>query len=81
MTSDCLGVPRSASECLGWPLIASAVLNCNQTTWPVTPFGGWKASGFGREWGAAGMHEYLRHKTVTSAAPGYSWNYYGASPT
>ena len=74
MTSECLGVPRSASDCL-------CCAQLNQTTWPVTPFGGWKASGFGREWGAAGMHEYLRHKTVTSAAPGYTWNYYGASPT
>ena len=33
----------------------------------------------GREWGAAGMAEYLKHKTVTSATPGYSWDAYGSS--
>mmetsp|Transcript_14593 Transcript_14593/g.37780 ORF Transcript_14593/g.37780 Transcript_14593/m.37780 type:complete len:407 (-) Transcript_14593:262-1482(-) len=52
-------------------------INSNQALWPHTPFGGWKASGFGKEWGKEGMHEYLRHKTVTSAVrPGYSWGYY-----
>ena len=42
-----------------------------------TPFGGWKASGFGKEWGEAGMHEYLRHKTVTKTTRGtaFSWPY------
>ena len=28
---------------------------------------------------AAGMAEYLKHKTVTSATPGYSWDAYGGS--
>ena len=54
-------------------------INCNQAIWPQTPFGGWKASGFGVEWGEAGMHEYLRHKTITKAAAGHSWDYYGAA--
>lgn len=52
-------------------------INSNQALWPETPFGGWKASGFGKEWGEAGLHEYLRHKTVTSAKPpGYSWGWF-----
>ena len=52
-------------------------INSNQALWPQTPFGGWKASGFGKEWGEAGMHEYLRHKTITrTRAPGYSWAYF-----
>ena len=54
-------------------------INASQPLWPQTPFGGWKASGFGKEWGVAGLHEYLRYKTVTSAAvPGFSWNYFGS---
>jgi len=52
-------------------------INCNQALFPQTPFGGWKASGFGKEWGEAGMHEYVRTKTVTSVTAGYSWAYYG----
>lgn len=67
-------------ERVGARLDAGTVwLNCSQALWPATPFGGWKQSGFGREWGAAGMAEYLKHKTVTSAPPGYSWNAYGSS--
>jgi acyl-CoA reductase-like NAD-dependent aldehyde dehydrogenase len=29
------------------------------------PFGGYKASGTGREYGTVGLSEYLEHKTVT----------------
>ena len=54
-------------------------LNASQPLWPETPFGGWKASGFGKEWGVAGLHEYLQHKTITKAASGHSWDYYGAA--
>ena len=52
-------------------------INCSQPLWPQTPFGGWKASGFGKEWGEAGMHEYLRFKTVTKTVAGssFSWPY------
>ena len=50
-------------------------INSNQALWPHTPFGGWKASGFGAEWGAEGLKEYLRYKTVTNAKEcGMSWN-------
>jgi betaine-aldehyde dehydrogenase len=54
-------------------------INCSQPLFPQTPFGGWKASGFGKEWGEEGMHEYLRHKTITKTSQGtsFSWKYYG----
>lgn len=32
---------------------------------PHVPFGGYKGSGIGREWGAAGLDEYLQTKAVT----------------
>jgi len=31
---------------------------------PWTPFGGWKQSGLGREWGEAGLEEYLQTKSI-----------------
>ena len=51
--------------------------NCSQVGFPTTPFGGCKQSGFGREWGIAGLDEYIHHKTVVSAVtPGHSWGWY-----
>jgi aldehyde dehydrogenase (NAD+) len=35
---------------------------------PNTPFGGYKQSGLGREWGAAGLSEYLQHKSIVWSA-------------
>jgi acyl-CoA reductase-like NAD-dependent aldehyde dehydrogenase len=32
---------------------------------PHVPFGGYKHSGLGREWGAAGLEEYLQTKSIT----------------
>ncbi|KAL1526030.1 hypothetical protein AB1Y20_020851 [Prymnesium parvum] len=51
-------------------------INSNQALFPATPFGGWKQSGFGKEYGEAGLEEYLRYKTVISAQHGFSWNYF-----
>ncbi|GAB2482990.1 aldehyde dehydrogenase family protein [Jatrophihabitans fulvus] len=31
---------------------------------PFTPFGGWKQSGLGREWGEAGLEEFLQTKSI-----------------
>ena len=74
MSSDTARCERVAAQ-----LDAGTVwLNCNNVLWPQTQFGGWKASGFGKEWGAAGLQEYLRHKTITATArPGFSWGHYG----
>ena len=44
-------------------------VNANQVLWPDTPFGGWKASGFGFEQGAEGMAPFLRRKSVVVAPP------------
>jgi len=55
--------------------------NCSQALFPSTPFGGraGKASGFGREYGLAGLKEYVSAKTVVAAtSPGYSWGYYSS---
>eukprot|EP00035_Acanthoeca_spectabilis_P029783 m.6399 g.6399 ORF g.6399 m.6399 type:complete len:538 (+) comp3830_c0_seq1:2-1615(+) len=41
--------------------------NCSQMGFANTPFGGCKKSGFGWEWGEAGLHEYIQHKTVVAA--------------
>jgi aldehyde dehydrogenase (NAD+) len=35
---------------------------------PHVPFGGYKQSGLGREWGNWGMEEYLQHKTIEWSA-------------
>ena len=38
---------------------------------PWAPFGGYKQSGLGREWGTAGMEEYLQQKAITWPAGNY----------
>lgn len=35
---------------------------------PHVPFGGYKQSGLGREWGSAGLEEYLQTKSITWSA-------------
>lgn len=50
--------------------------NCSQPLYPGTPFGGCKQSGFGREYGELGLEEFIHHKTVISASPSHSWNWY-----
>lgn len=43
----------------------SVWVNCYKYITPQTPFGGYKKSGFGRELGEYGLHEYTEVKTVT----------------
>lgn len=51
--------------------------NSSQPIFPDTPFGGKGLSGFGREYGAAGLEEYLSTKTVIECSTDYTWNWYG----
>ncbi|MET0454191.1 MAG: NAD-dependent succinate-semialdehyde dehydrogenase [Mycobacterium sp.] len=55
----------------GWRLteqLQTGMVGLNKTTIsnPAAPFGGTKHSGFGREGGSAGIHEYLETKYVAS---------------
>jgi len=72
MTADAARAERVADA-----LEAGTVwINCSQLVWPGTPFGGWKRSGFGREFGEAGLEEYMRYKTVTRAPAGHACDSY-----
>lgn len=63
MTTDPGRLARVASR-----LRAGVVYeNCSQMGFANTPFGGCKKSGFGWEWGEAGLDEYLQYKTVVTA--------------
>lgn len=54
--------------------------NCSQVLFPNTPFGGFKASGFGKENGSAALDEYLRQKTIIKAREaGHSWHWYNGT--
>ncbi|PFX22575.1 Retinal dehydrogenase 1 [Stylophora pistillata] len=44
-------------------------VNCYDCGGPQAPFGGFKMSGFGREWGEYGLLPYLEVKTVTMKVP------------
>ena len=39
-------------------------VNAYRSVGPMAPFGGFKASGLGRENGLEALHEYTEHKTV-----------------
>ena len=68
------------AERVGAALDAGTVwLNCSQVLWPATPFGGWKRSGWGKEFGAEGIDEFVRRKTVTTAPPGFSTQSYAGA--
>ena len=55
----------------------SVWINCNNAVPPSMPFGGYKASGFGREFGQEGLDDYLQSKSVLTAKnPGFSWQWY-----
>jgi len=73
MTQDEARLNRVASR-----LRAGVVYrNCSQVGFLTTPFGGYKQSGFGREWGEVGLEEYIHHKTITSAvSPSFTWEWY-----
>ena len=58
------GTPISSREALETGMIG---LNQGLVSNPAAPFGGVKASGFGREGGAEGIHEYLEIKYVAMA--------------
>ena len=40
-------------------------VNHMQPTYVEAPWGGYKHSGLGREWGSYGMEEFLEHKAIT----------------
>lgn len=50
--------------------------NCSNAMPAEAPFGGFKKSGFGKEYGALGLEEYLQTKVITGCEPGYSWEWY-----
>jgi NAD-dependent deacetylase sirtuin 4 len=73
---DC-GKPKTTAAPQQHWFAGTVWINSSQAIFPQTPFGGWKASGFGREFGAAGLDEHLKHKTVTRAASRLSSDLYG----
>jgi len=50
--------------------------NCSNALPVESTFGGFKRSGFGKEYGALGLEEYLQTKCITGCASGFSWEWY-----
>jgi len=50
--------------------------NCSNVVPTEAPFGGFKESGFGKEFGEMGFEEYLQVKTIVRCDPSYSWNWF-----
>jgi len=57
---------RSAHQLAGMLKAGSVYVNCWAASDPGAPFGGYKASGLGREHGREGLEAYLETKTVWS---------------
>jgi betaine-aldehyde dehydrogenase len=51
-------------------------INCSQPTFTQLPWGGYKASGIGRELGRHGYDAYLEVKQITRFDAGSHWNWY-----
>lgn len=51
-------------------------INCSQPTFTQLPWGGYKASGIGRELGRHGYEAYLEVKQITRFDAGCDWNWY-----
>ncbi|MES2017749.1 MAG: aldehyde dehydrogenase family protein [Pseudomonadota bacterium] len=54
-------------------------INCSQPTFTQLPWGGYKASGIGRELGRHGYEAYLEVKQITRFDFGSDWNWYHAA--
>merc|ERR1712224_901501 len=50
--------------------------NCSNAIPTGASFGGFKQSGFGKEYGRLGMEEYLQTKVITDCASDFSWEWY-----
>jgi len=51
-------------------------INCSQPTFTQLPWGGYKASGIGRELGRHGYEAYLEVKQITRFGSNAGWNWY-----
>jgi len=63
---------RDINKCLTYAQAVqsgSVWVNTYMAISPQTPFGGFKQSGIGREWGEEGLHGYCEIKTVTVKIP------------
>jgi len=51
-------------------------INHNQSLPVSIPFGGFKKSGFGKEYGVEGLNEFLQAKSIVRCDAGYTWGWY-----
>jgi len=51
-------------------------INHNQSLPVSIPFGGFKKSGFGKEYGIEGLNEFLQAKSIVKCDAGYTWGWY-----
>jgi betaine-aldehyde dehydrogenase len=50
--------------------------NCSNAIPDGASFGGFKKSGFGKEYGTLGLEEYLKTKVIAGCASDFSWEWY-----